>query len=94
MGILIAIAFAVLLFIIYRIATRKRRNARRKRKAERRAVKAQRRYSRTVRSRGTSAVRICTDTAPNGQVCGLPRGKCQHLRRQAEHAEGMQGRKK
>lgn len=40
-------------------------------------------------SRGVKSARMCPDPR-----CGLPAGKCQHLRRQAERASGMLDPKK
>lgn len=94
MEVLIGIVAVILLVITIRIVTRRRRNARRIRKANKRRARMHHGYRRTVKMRGISGTRICTDVAPNGQVCGLPAGKCQHLRRQAEHAEGIHGKKK
>jgi hypothetical protein len=44
------------------------------------------RRGRLVRSKGMRPARACPDPR-----CGLPAGKCQHMRRQAEHAAGFLG---
>jgi hypothetical protein len=39
-----------------------------------------------IGTRGVSSVRMCPD-----EKCGLPAGKCQHLRRQAEGTAAFRG---
>lgn len=47
------------------------------------------RRGRLVHKKGTIPVRMCPDPR-----CGLPAGKCQHRRREAERATGILGKKK
>ena len=46
-----------------------------------------RRAAKVIKGKGRSSPRICPD-------CREPAGKCQYLRRQAEHPGGMLGKKK
>jgi hypothetical protein len=86
---LAVIIMSLVLLIAARILLRKRRNARKIRTTARRRARQHHRLRRTVKTRGVNlgSARTCP-------ACGDHAGRCRHLTRRAEHAEGFLGKLK